>query len=754
MILSLDIKEKRNLLTKVNARIGLIAILAIYLFLVLAYGAVNPIYEAPDEYHHFFAIKTIADFGKLPSTKDGISYLAGQESAQPPLYYLAAALLIFPLDLSGAEDALWFNPAVQMGNTDSIGNTNVFVHTSNEGWPWKDYVLAVHIVRAFSSLLGLATLLLIYSSARMVWPDKASIAYIATMLVAILPQFSFLHASISNDPLIIFFSTAAIWQLLRMWNRGINSISIILLGLTVGLAILSKVTGILLLVYALIFIAVMVWRNNRYKGSSLVGGMAKYMVMVLVPVAAISGWLFWRNWKLYGDVTATSEFVRLAGGARSASFLQVLENSLKLWDSIFAIFGWLNIGAPEWVYWIWSGLILLSTSFIIFHLIRARVTSNIQSCKVTLNSPLALMILLISWGLLVYAGLLLFMLRTPGAQGRLLFPAMLPLALVIAYGLSLVRPRWILAAVLVLASFTSIYSIVHVIPNAFRQPPIIEVSNIPASANRLDTYLGQGLELTAAHVETETATPGESVWLTLYWQALNIPDRFESSTAPRYVVEGLGQEDEIVGKLQSYPGNGLFPSVLWPSEMIVVDRLAMPLKEDSKTPARIRLNVKLAGEFSSVDAGFVKIVPPSWPEPTNDVAAVFNGIELVGTDLPANTAVSGETIDVNVRWQVIEDPGRDLTTFIHLGDPSREPLAQGDRPPLNGHYPTSLWSAGEVIDDYYNLIIPPELPPGRYPIHLGLYDPQSGTRIPLYINGQPQPDGVYFVGWLKVLKDS
>jgi hypothetical protein len=110
----------------------------------------------------------------------------------------------------------------------------------------------------------------------------------------------------------------------------------------------------------------------------------------------------------------------------------------------------------------------------------------------------------------------------------------------------------------------------------------------------------------------------------------------------------------------------------------------------------------------------------------------------------------GEVLPLQLRWEVDEAPSRDLTTFVHLGDPSQKPLAQGDSPPLGGDYPTGLWSEGEVIDDEYSLAIPADLPAGRYPVHIGLYDPVSGARWPLTVDDERQPNDAYLVGWLKV----
>ena len=91
-----------------------------------------------------------------------------------------------------------------------------------------------------------------------------------------------------------------------------------------------------------------------------------------------------------------------------------------------------------------------------------------------------------------------------------------------------------------------------------------------------------------------------------------------------------------------------------------------------------------------------------------------------------------------------------LTTFVHLGDPSQSPLAQGDSVPLGGHYPTTLWAPGEVFSDTYELTIPLDLPQGLYPVHVGLYRPEDGSRQTLTVDGVRQPNDAYLAGWLEV----
>jgi 4-amino-4-deoxy-L-arabinose transferase-like glycosyltransferase len=93
-------------------------------------------------------------------------------------------------------------------------------------------------------------LLGIYGSGRLLCPAQPERALVATALVAFLPRFIFLHASVTNDALITFLCTSGIWQLLRLWQSGVTWSGLLLLGMTCGLAILAKNAGALFLVYA------------------------------------------------------------------------------------------------------------------------------------------------------------------------------------------------------------------------------------------------------------------------------------------------------------------------------------------------------------------------------------------------------------------------------------------------------------------------------------------------------------------------
>lgn len=725
----------------------LAVILLVYLLVTAAYGIINPLFEAPDEHMHYFTVQTLSETWRLPVADDPVDGWMGQEAAQPPLYYLASAVLITPIDTSQAKEEIWFNPFTRLGDASSPANTNAFVHSVAESWPWQGWVLAAHVLRLFSAVIGLGTLLFIWRSARVVWPEKHNRAFLATALVAFLPQYNFLHASISNDPLVIFFCAATLWQLLRFWYEGTTTRRLLLLGVTIGLAMLSKMAGLLLLFYAIGFLAVLSWR--QVKGlRPLLETAVKNILLAAVPALLLGGWLLVRNWLLYEDITAASVFIRVAGGDRQYNLGQVLGETSGLWRSLFGVFGWMNVALPPWLYLLWSALALLAVGGILLAVIRVikRKSATAEpSFNLSLQSLLRPPFVLAVWVFVVYAGLVQFLLKTPAAQGRLMFPALVPLSLGMAYALSQWRNRSLVWVGPFFLLSVSLFSVLYVIPKAYEIPPLIEESAVPDDASRIERDMEQGLWLAAASIETETAAHHEWIWLTLYWTADAPPEE-----PPVYVLELFGRDTELLGKVQSYHGGGLFPAILWPQDKVMVDHVALRVEAAPDAPVAGRLNIKLEGEATSVDIGSVKILPASWPEAAGPPIAEAAGVAMTALNVSESAVSAGEIIDLTVQWQVLESPGRNLTTFVHLGEQDSPPLAQGDSPPLNGSYPTSLWAAGEVINDSYQLIIPPDLPDGRYPLYIGFYDPVGGERPVLTADGSQKLHNAYLVAWIEV----
>jgi hypothetical protein len=96
------------------------------------------------------------------------------------------------------------------------------------------------------------------------------------------------------------------------------------------------------------------------------------------------------------------------------------------------------------------------------------------------------------------------------------------------------------------------------------------------------------------------------------------------------------------------------------------------------------------------------------------------------------------TLRVVLYWRGAQKIEKDYTVFVHLADASDRVIAQQDKAPVHGTYPTSAWQPGELIVDGYDLI---DAAPGTYALLVGMYDPATLVRVPaLDAKGAPLPN--------------
>ena len=77
-------------------------------------------------------------------------------------------------------------------------------------------------------------------------------------------------------------------------------------------------------------------------------------------------------------------------------------------------------------------------------------------------------------------------------------------------------------------------------------------------------------------------------------------------------------------------------------------------------------------------------------------------------------------------------------------------VGQVDAWPVQGTFPTSQWTPGEVVRDPYVIQLSPDLPPGDYRLHVGLYLLATLQRLPVLDTTGAAVDDKVEVGGLTV----
>ncbi len=102
-------------------------------------------------------------------------------------------------------------------------------------------------------------------------------------------------------------------------------------------------------------------------------------------------------------------------------------------------------------------------------------------------------------------------------------------------------------------------------------------------------------------------------------------------------------------------------------------------------------------------------------------------------------ATVSDQLNLSLTWQASEDSSVDYTMFVHVRDDQGNVIDQIDRPPAKS---TAAWVTNEVIVDQLSF----EATDEAVEIAIGLYDPNSGERIPVFsADGTPLPDRQFIV---------
>ena len=132
-------------------------------------------------------------------------------------------------------------------------------------------------------------------------------------------------------------------------------------------------------------------------------------------------------------------------------------------------------------------------------------------------------------------------------------------------------------------------------------------------------------------------------------------------------------------------------------------------------------------------------------------ARVGEVARLIGYRVETPTVRPGETVRVTLYWQALATAPPAYTVFVHLLDEGGTLRGQWDNPPVFGTQPLPLWRQGDRIRDPYAFSVAPDAPPGRYALAVGMYDPETGTRLPVTgPDGAPWGDHIRLEGAVRV----
>jgi 4-amino-4-deoxy-L-arabinose transferase-like glycosyltransferase len=144
-------------------------------------------------------------------------------------------------------------------------------------------------------------------------------------------------------------------------------------------------------------------------------------------------------------------------------------------------------------------------------------------------------------------------------------------------------------------------------------------------------------------------------------------------------------------------------------------------------------------------AGADNHLPVSDPGVRTPDAQLGSAVMLRRYRTPGAQAHPGEIVPVALLWEALAPVAERYTAFVHLVAAGGRIVSQHDAEPGI----TTEWTPGSPVLDRHGLLIPLDLPPGRYQLRAGLYTPDNGRPLPVTQAGLPAGEWVD-LGWIDV----
>ncbi len=704
--------------------IGLICLA--YLVLAVTYSVTIPVFEVSDELWHFPMVDYLARNGfQLPVQDAANVGIWRQEGSQPPLYYMLAAALIAGVDRSDLAEVRRQNPHADIGIVRPDGNANMMVPPLN--WDTRTFektLLSVQIVRLFSIVLGLGTVLVTYAIARELFPDHPYLALVAAGLNAFLPMFLFISASVNNDNLSNLLGNLLTLLTIRLFKMRTvpRWHTFVVIGSVIGCGLLAKLN---LVFWLPVLAGGLLISSLRLKSWKViwVGG-----ITIIGLASLIAGWWYIRNWQLYGDPTGLNVFLDIVGRrAIPANLAQLWSERFSFVQSFWGFFGGMNVAMPGAVYRLLDALGLTglvgSLVFLVLAILRRRYA----------YTEWTVLGITLIWPLVTFLSLLRWTAETPASQGRLIFGALSSICVWIVVGLFWWQPER-------LRSLTTNIFLVGLLALATSAPFLFVLPSYasPAQAVFSESILNRFVEratngeiqLVRINVVTPHVRPEMYVELESVWQVAKPVSRDWS-----LFVHLVSEDGVIIAQRDVFPGQGRLATSMIDAEYAWENPIAIWLPENVYAPQILTIQIGwyhlesgdrlvLPDGSTSTSVGFIQLLPrASTLEVPNPISINFaHQIELVGYELTTLSPRVEQEVELTLYWRRIQPITTDFTVFAHILNPTTQTLYAGsDSQPAEGTRPMTTWEEGEVIADTHRLWVGPDAAPGTYELEIGVY---------------------------------
>jgi hypothetical protein len=620
----------------------------------------------------------------------------------------------------------------------------------------QSWQLAARISQLVSALGGLLTVIFTYAWAKLLLPAHPRVHAFAAALVAFNPLFVYLSVTTTNDVWAVAGATVLAWS--GAWlarHPRSRPLAVFGIGCLCGLALLTKYSaGLGALAGVAAFVLLRADFNTKntkkyeeHKEDKSLRDLRVHSNVLLRAVAFIAGMVLTAGAWYGTNLLVYGELIPMRAAALVLPGL-LRETPLSWGETLAALPGLLT------QYWgVFIGTVDADVYYAFMLLLCGLGLAGLLMVRRPIEREMrdAILICLI-WGVATVASVLLWTRNIGfGGHARLLLVGSPAIALLLTLGWRtlaqrLMPARWRRVLPPALLSLIVLLPLlpVPVFLRNYAQP-----ATVTLDATKLDRVIqagyDEGMTLAGADLpDGPFLSPQEPMPLTLYFKTDAGVDGFY--TLFIHLVDPIS--DKVLYAFDGVPFGGRHPTRQWRAGESFADSydIALPADFAAKVTSTLRLvagfypfgqpdqrltahdgaGKPLGGEVLLAQ---VRILDDAAPSPTANSSATAlaewdNGIAMTS----ANMREEPDAVTLQTTWQAQSLINGDYTLFVHLLDAEGKLIAQQDQQPQGGLLPTSVWQAGELINEAIVVNVPADKAGQWTTALIGLYDPASGQR--------------------------
>ncbi|MEI6127598.1 MAG: glycosyltransferase family 39 protein, partial [Pseudomonadota bacterium] len=391
---------------------AIIIVLGLFFVLGLCYSSVTPLWSPPDEDRHFAYCEYIALNKSLPNLNAQDKAFHISQAVHPPLYYAIGSLF-------------YKNDSEPLFKQLSIHEGPGYILVQPKAEPASSYASkarTAYMLRFLSLFFSGLTIYLAYKIILSLFPGESVMAATGALILATNPQFLHVSASISNEPLSTAFTALYLFMLINFFKPPGKSYAHAGAGLVLGCCLLTKVSTIIYIPITVVAL-ILAYRRETKK-------IFRGLFIILSLALLVSGWWYIRNWILFHDPVFSKAIEAIQPWAIRGKPFSISYGAFIVkmtFTSFFGYFGSMQIPLMQTHLMVYA--LLLAASAAGFCKMRATLTTGSRQTRI-------LMLLLVSIGCCILL-FINFNIRYSMFMGRYLFVVLVPIAVVMVTGLSL-----------------------------------------------------------------------------------------------------------------------------------------------------------------------------------------------------------------------------------------------------------------------------------------------------------------------------